>query len=186
MDTHYSQLELFSGGREPETVKADAKPRRFLFQVNRYEKTIFLLIGFIVTGMCFYCLGVEHGKKLAAQKMDRGLDMASSRPVEGTAAVVPAPVVRKIEAPVPVAAVAPMEASAAQKGSFTVQIGSYQGKDSAERERVKLVKKGLSPLIVKKGEFNIVCVGNFADKETARSLLSKLRQNYRDCYIRRL
>jgi cell division protein FtsN len=72
------------------------------------------------------------------------------------------------------------------KNAFTVQVGSYQGRDAAERERAKLVKKGFAPLMLQKGAYTVVCVGSFGDKETAKPLLTKLRQNYRDCYIRRL
>ncbi|MGE5307608.1 MAG: SPOR domain-containing protein [Deltaproteobacteria bacterium] len=232
MDKRYSQLELFSGGRGPETVREDAGRTPFILQVNRYEKTIFMIIGFLVTGICFYCLGVDHGKKVALAS-NRGMDLASRVPVSRPAAAATVAVQeRKAEQ----VSTSPMQAMAEQarmqamaqqmnaqqaraqaiaqqmkartaqqtvkpasartvlaarpgvpqSGVFTVQIGTYEVLATAERERQKLAQKGFSPQIVKKGAYNVVCVGAFADKETARSLLSKLRQNYRDCYIRRL
>jgi len=201
MDKRYSQLELFSEGREPETVKEGVAPS-FFFQVNRFEKVIFFLIGFIVTGAGFFCLGVEHGKRLTAQRPtpDFNLALAQKRsavkivvtpraPVTAPQALSPSS--RRIEPPSPVVAVPQMASRVRQSagipaGSFTIQVGTYQMSDAAVREKDKLASKGFSPVIMKKGAYNIVCVGTFADKETARSLLSKLRQNYRDCYIRRL
>jgi len=201
MDKRYSQLELFSEGREPETVKEGVAPS-FFFQVNRFEKVIFFLIGFIVTGAGFFCLGVEHGKRLTAQRPtpDFNLALAQKRSAVKIVVAPRAPAVvpqaippssRRMEPLSPVVAV-PQMASNVRKsagipaGSFTIQIGTYQMPDAAVREKDKLASKGFSPVIMKKGAYNIVCVGTFADKETARSLLSRLRQNYRDCYIRRL
>ena len=197
MDKRYSQLELFSEGREPETVKEGPGRPSFLFQVNRFQSVIFFLIGFIVTGTSFFCLGVEHGKRLASLRPKADFDLAlvqrrsAVRVVAAPQAVIaPAmqPSSRRMEPAAPVVApvaVAPQESRIALAG-FTIQIGTYQMSDAAQREKDKLVKKGFSPVVMKKGAYNIVCVGTFADKETARSLLSKLRQNYRDCYIRRL
>lgn len=201
MDKRYSQLELFSEGREPEAVKEGSRASAFFFQVNRFEKVIFFLIGFIVTGAGFFCLGVEHGKRLTAQRPTPDFNLALAQKRSAVKIVVtpraPAapqaipPSSRRIEPPSPVAAPPQMAGNVRQgagipAGSFTIQIGTYQMSDAAQREKDKLARKGFSPVVVKKGAYNIVCVGTFADKETARSLLSKLRQNYRDCYIRRL
>jgi hypothetical protein len=188
MDKRYSQLELFSEGREAEPVREQAERTPFIFQINRYEKTIFMLIGFIVTGISFYCLGVEHGKARSLARMNSEMDLAA-KPAAAPVKRCEAPPVAVIPAASPIlvqAAVVPQQAKAEKKGSFTIQVGTYQAKTAAERERDKLAKSGFVPLIVKQGVYNVVLVGNFTKKETAISSLSRLRQNYRDCYIRRL
>lgn len=203
MDKRYSQLELFSQ-EQPAAAPEGARRPSFLLQVNRYEKSIFLMIGFIVTAAAFYCLGMERGKSLAVRRLSTGLDLALKNPQsprrqpaaellkapEASAAAAVVSVAHKaapVPRPQPVvrAAISPSEVNG-KKGLFTIQIGTYQARTSAEREKNKLVRKGLAPVMVKKGAYTVLCVGNFNTKETARSLLSKLRQNYRDCYIRRL
>jgi cell division protein FtsN len=83
-------------------------------------------------------------------------------------------------------AVAFVQAKAEKKGSFAIQVGTYQAKADAQHEQDKLAKSGISSRIVKQGKYTIVVVGSFGDKEMARPVLSRLRQAYRDCYIRRL
>lgn len=218
MDKRYSQLELFTGGQEREPGRDEPRHGLFTFHVNGYEKTVFLLIGFIVTGVLFYCLGVEHGKARAMARMNVGFDLAAKPvPAQRTEARVSAVAPVKsnqasqslITVAVPLkqgqvkngkpAAVVAEERTVRAGGAgktasqervsmtgFTIQIGTYQVEAAAERERDNLAKFGLSPVILKQGRYNVVIVGNFSDKEMARSLLSRLRQNYRDCYIRRL
>ncbi len=201
MDKRYSQLELFSAGREHEPVREEASRRPFIFRVNGYEKTLFLLIGFVVTGAVCYCLGVEHGKARALAKINAGFDLAA-RPApvkraEPVAAPVAVPKAVRLpnSATLPVAQSVPSaqakaavkkEAPQQQAGAFTIQIGTYRSVAAAKLEKDKLAKKGIPASIVKRGDYNLVVVGNFGDKETARSTLTRLRQNYRDCYIRRL
>lgn len=213
MDKRYSQLELFGEQRGSQPVGDEAEQRPFLFRVNLYQKTIFLLIGFLVTGVTFYCLGMEHGKARALARVNEGLDFAAkpeqgfNRSPEASVRVIsPAPVqqqsipaaaspsvtVTAKKLPVPSrqkqltdAGLVAVTKTTALTG-YTIQVGTYKVKTAAEREKVKLKKTGFSPQIVIQGEYSVVMVGNFTDKEKARSLLSKLRQNYRDCYIRRL
>jgi hypothetical protein len=199
MDKRYSQLELFGEERARELVPDEPGRKPFISRINRYQQTIFLLIGFVITGILFYCLGVEQGKSRAMGTINAGFDFAARQPSvvrQAEAKPVVQPVIRADGAPrVPVKPVVlpktnkvqqPVPVLAEAKGGFTVQIGTYQAQATAQRERDKLTKLGFSPLIVKQGVYNVVIVGSFCDKEKARSLLSKLRQNYGDCYIRRL
>lgn len=214
MEKRYSQLELFTGGQGGDAASGEPRHGFFSLRINGYEKTLFLLIGFLVTGVSFYCLGVEHGKARAMARVNAGFDIAArpapaavqpvmprvsagvpAKPNQTSQAIVvamPAKALQTVKGVKPVAAVpAPKvgtlsgQEMAAVSG-FTIQIGTYQVRAAAERERDNLVKIGLTPAIVKQGAYNVVIVGNFSDKEMAKSLLSRLRQNYRDCYIRRL
>jgi len=73
-----------------------------------------------------------------------------------------------------------------KKGRFTVQLASYQNKTLAQKEAQNLKKNGYTPLIIPKGKYLILCVGNFTDESKAKSILSKLKKQYNDSRIRRL
>lgn len=166
----HSQLELFYQGQDLNEKKANPQlSNSFWVYIRNYERIILIIIGFIITGVISFCLGVERGKFDVAQKYE----LKS-----------PAPVIEKAAQPVNVKdeTVQPE----IQEGGYTIQVASYQTKTNAEREKESLEKKGFSALILSKGKYIIVCVGNFSDKEKAKSLQLRLRQNYRDCYIRRL
>ena len=74
----------------------------------------------------------------------------------------------------------------AAKERFTIQLASYQNKTIAQKEAQSLKKNGYTPLIIQKGNYSILCVGNFTDKTKAKSTLSKLKKQYHDSMIRRL
>lgn len=200
----HSQLELFSRDQDSEQLIAKPVDSGFLDYIKLYEKAILAIIGFIITAVAAFCFGVEKGKTIAISSTNSRFDVAErqsqdSAPVVFTKREIPE--VAKLPSPdssvsftikgrlknTPVKQEIILEHPAQQgRNVYTIQIASYLARGGAEKEMAKLREKGLSPLVIKKGEYNVVCVGNFSNKETARSLLSQLRSKYRDCYIRRL
>jgi hypothetical protein len=170
-----SQLELFSQKEEPYRVRSEI-PAASLGYVVSFEKMILVAIGFIVTAVVAFCLGVEKGKtqETISPTLASG---PSPSPLRETVQGNPVPAVSKPEVSVK---------SDEESSGYTVQVASYQTRSYAEKETAKLKKKGFSTLILSKGKYVIVCVGNFTDKEKARSLQTELRLKYRDCCIRRL
>jgi hypothetical protein len=159
------QLELFTQGNKPAPVKTE-REHRFLSSIRRYEKIILFIIGFFVTGLISFSLGVEKGKGMAAPpKNSANLDLAN--------VVKPEPE-------------APPKMPAQLQNYYTIQIASYRTNSSAQKEAEGLRKKGFSAAIIAKGDYNIVCVGNFPDREKARPSLSELKKRYDDCFIRRI
>ena len=69
---------------------------------------------------------------------------------------------------------------------YTIQLASYKKESSAKKEAEALKKKGFLPLVLNKGEYTIVCVGNFKYKNNASPLLPELRKRYQDCFVSRL
>jgi cell division septation protein DedD len=198
MEREYSQLELFS--REKEAEAGSQMPVSLREYLRRFEKMVILLICFIVTGIVCFSFGVEKGKSIARvtnlQRLDlaQGAQRQALKPVaRDLSPVVPvrAPVqqinpAREIT-PAPAKPVSqPQQKPQIQQGWFTIQVASYQDKKHAQKESQNLINKGFSPQLLSKGGYTVVCVGNFKEKEKARSLLSQLRLKYRDCYIRRL
>jgi hypothetical protein len=167
------QLELFTDAKDNRQAKPKA-PFSFLRYVSRYEKAALFIIGFIITGIVSFSLGIERGKRTVSLtqppaaisevevKKDKQLINADMR------------LVKELNPPQP------------QPQPYTIQVASYQSKVLAEKEAEALRRKGFSPLVFPKGAYVVVCVGNFANKETARSSLSELKKRYQDCFIRRL
>jgi cell division septation protein DedD len=72
---------------------------------------------------------------------------------------------------------------------FTIQVASFQDKSRAEIVANDLKQKGYQPVISPKelpdkGTWYRVFVGDFATEEEAKSLLGKLKENYKDSFIK--
>lgn len=163
----HSQLELFSQSKDyPPAVKRSLN-KVFFGYIRGYEKVLLAIIGFMITGIVSFSLGVEKGKKLTISSIP-------DVPVKPT-------MTEKIEKQ-------DTRPSIQEQGlyNYTIQVASYQSRTSAEKEAQTLRKKGHPPLILPKGKYSVVCVGNFADKKMATAMLSELKKRYRDCFIRRL
>jgi len=201
---NFSQLELFSQGDDRSASKSEL-PGSLRGYLRHFEKAVLGIIVFLITAVVAFCLGVEKGKKIAGFRGGPQFDTAANhQPLKVVPAVRLAPVQPRTAAPVnPVPVMAGNTAPDKLKSpelspalsaqpvnqdnaGFTIQVATYSTKSSAQDELGKLRKRGFAPVIVSKGGYNIICVGSFTKKEMAKSLLSKLRQNYRDCYIRRL
>jgi len=175
------QLELFSQTKEYNQKEARLSGLLLNF-IWAWEKTILIVIGLIITGIVCFSFGVERGKRIVQLKTDSRLDIALK-----TQKTQPKSAPKQAD----------MQAQTAQpvkKGeelqellpNYTIQVASFINKTNAQKEADTLKKKGLSSIILPKGKFTIVCVGNFSNKEEAEFLLLKLKKQYQDCRVRRL
>lgn len=177
---NYSQLELFSSVNTDNALQRRAS-KSLLSRIRGYEKTILAVICLVITAVISFSLGVEKGKHIAALKTLRP-ELANK--IKALPALTKQATVQQNNA----------EGIRAQSGeektipmqNYTIQLASYRSKQDADKEAVLLKKKGLAPLILPKGKFVIICVGNFSNKQTAQSLLLVLKKRYQDCFIRRL
>lgn len=160
----HSQLELFCEiAKKKRAADIQNATKSFFNYMRSYEKAILVIIIAIVTSIVSFSLGVEKGKRLAS--------------VNPVSVIAP-----KIEKPVNTQPF-PQDAS---NNNYTIQVASYKSRASAEKEAEALKKRGLSPLVLAKDKYIVVCVGEFFSKENAQSLLPKLKKRYQDCFIRRL
>lgn len=182
------QLELFSHSRSHNYLKKrSGKP--FFTYIRGYEKVILIVIGFFATGLFSFSLGVEKGKKLALARDNFMPPVKQEMVIEDKTVNNLIPNVPKPEKqPVITSEEIVKQLPAPQKtgSAYTVQLASYKTRVSAQKEAQALKKKGFSTLILSKGSYVVLCVGNFSTKETARQLVLQLQKRYRDCYIRRL
>jgi cell division protein FtsN len=184
-----SQLELFP--QAGSTGESNHKtPGQFLYSLRQHEKIIVVIILFITCGVICFSLGVEKGKNISAEKKNiQPLDSAKSAQLQN---VVPKAIVSKIAIPqaiVPAnnnlqAAIPPKAGTGI--GNYTIQVASYQSRISAEKESAQLTKRGLTSLVLSKGRFSVLYVGRFSDMQSARPVLTELKKQYHDCFIRRI
>lgn len=176
---YYHQLELFSQAKNGN----QASPRIYKRSINylsKYEKAILIIIGFVITGIASFSLGVEKGKSYILLRTDSQLDIAV-KPKLTLPVSVPKQIINEQQYQ-PVKKDDPKE----YIQNYTIQVASFSKRSNAQKEADFLKRNGLSTLVLSKGKFSIVCVGNFAKREAAESLLSKLKKQYQDCRIRRL
>ena len=184
-----SQLELFENTNTQETAKSSGSAFSLFGRIRAYEKTILIVIGISFVSIASFSLGVERGKRLSSIRTDRyDLAMRNAPAVSLKAATEQKQVTAS--APVTTQQITQDRKTALPalnlSQGYVIQLASYKAKASAQQEAKILEKRGYSPLILSKGKFSVLCVGNFADKEAAQSLLTQLKKRYKDCYVRRL
>ncbi|MDD4954369.1 MAG: SPOR domain-containing protein [Candidatus Omnitrophica bacterium] len=186
--TDNSQLELFSESEDFNKSNKGLPDKSWLSFIWGYEKTILIILGIVTISIISYSLGIERGRHLSILRSSSRLDIAALKP--GRAA----PVVKPERRIGPIPAVqfqnkeilAPQQDSQQQAATYIIQLASYKSREYAQREAQILKRRGFSPLILSKGNYIILCIGNFPKKETAQSILSGLKKQYNGCYIRRL
>jgi cell division protein FtsN len=194
------QLELFTAKGESGALKPRVLNNPFLSYIHAYEKTILIIIGIVITGIVSFSFGVESGKRSVAQKGRVNFDMALNVP---QAQPVKQPVVKQVLPQQPALKTFPVNAQAPipaveNKGTisvpavkstienYTIQVASYKSKTYAQKEAQALKKQGFVTLTLSKGNYIVLCVGNFNSKEKAQSFVSQLKKRYQGCTIRRL
>lgn len=161
------QLELFSRPDDPSGPRTDAN-NSLLKRIWNYEKTILIILAMLVTGIIAFSLGVEKGKMIAVS------------PQNPAPAAVSQPVIRKG------AAVNPPTPSLRKQGAFTIQVATFKTKANARKEAANINKMGLDAIILTRGDYIILCAGNFPSQEAAQPLVGELNKRYGNCSIRRL
>ncbi len=173
-----SQLELF-GDIKGALGQAPQKRGSFFGRMQGYEKKVLLVICFIVVAIAAFSLGVEKGKKITPEV---NLVAAKTQVVLPEAPEKQAPaLMRKEDSVNPKEAKSPLE-------RYTIQVASYKTARYAQQEAEEFRKKGLTPLIITKGVYTVLYVGNFPDQEAAKSALSELKRQkrYAGSMVRRL
>jgi len=178
------QLELFSKERGALAIKKLSSGSLFT-RIRGHEKVMLVILCVITTGIISFSLGVERGKRLSMsssnfQPILQPSGVTEDRVKENKTETeqVQQAIIKK-EEPI-------KEAIPVKTQSFTIQLASYKTKTSAQKGAEILKKRGLSPVVLPKGNYIILCVGNFSTKETAKPLVTELQKQYKGCYIRRL
>ena len=80
---------------------------------------------------------------------------------------------------------APKEKPKKSNEMFTVQVIAYRSKKSAQKELIKLSKKGYKPFIILGGGYYQICVGEFKAHAEAEKAITDIKKNHPDSFIRK-
>jgi hypothetical protein len=164
------QLELFKTDQDrPKIFRGDSFRPSFFSVVKIHEKAILIAIGFIIVSLISFSLGVEKGKGLIKVQLENREEKnvyAQQSLKEKVLQV--------------------KDDKSEVKAEYTIQVATFRTKTYAQKEAERLKKKGLETLIIPRGEFVTVCVGNFFERQEAKISLNQLKKIYHDCFIRRL
>lgn len=171
------QLELFSLPA-PNPEQKPGFSDSFFGYIRGYERIILFTIALIFTGTIFFSLGVEKGKRCVSLEFSPEFNVVPAQERQTVNA--------KQELQPPQEETEQKQKKEENLKNYTIQVATFSEKASAQKEAETLKKKGMTAAVIKKGSYNIVCVGSFAKKDLAKSLLTKLKKQYRDGFIRRL
>ena len=171
-----SQFELFPGAPGS---SADASRPRYLFAhlTLSLENTVVLAIMMVMTVVFAFSLGVEKGKKSNPPSITpiNLVRQQRSFPKESDVSFPE----RKIVA-------GGLASEKTLNFSYTIQVASFKDEAYAQKEASALKRKGLDAFVAEKGDYRIVCVGKFRNKDQTNLLVPKLKRKYTDCLVRRL
>ena len=209
MNINYKQpqFELFPANSA--TMDEVNKPKFLLANLTlSTESLVILAILGIMIAVFAFSLGVERGKHLTAQALDERVSAAwnlaprkpmmapravasgmvqpavaapsaTRKAMVGNAGFVSTPVIAKVVKP------AVIQSQPLAKGRFTLQAATYKNEAFAKQEAMAWKAKGLQSFLIKKGDFWLVCLGQYASVETAGAALKKLPPKYRSSSVRR-
>ena len=190
-----SQIDFLShvGGKAEEP----SRPRYMAAQMSlSLENLVIFAIVAIMVVIFVFSLGIERGKGVALTTIEAPVSDGKSvmktevkefkaDPQKIKSVLSSSKAIVKAK-PV-VAAPAGTSAKPAGTGAYTLQVASYKGIKSAQREADKLKQKGFDNVyVLPKGTYTIVCVGNFQNKEDASGVKRQLNNRYQGSVVRRL
>ena len=181
------QLHLF--GIEPDT-----KSERIRQSFNLPLDTLILMgvvVGLLLT--VAFSLGVERGRKMSyldtkkKELANFSVDKLENQGTIEQAKTTPGKL-RKLEIEVQEPEIdqnpQPEKNSQDSGQKYRIQVASYAGSQRAQQEVEKLKNKGYPALVLQKGQYMVVFVGEFSDKQEAREKMQSLKSSYSDCFIR--
>jgi cell division protein FtsN len=201
MERENIQKELFDGFDQPRR-----QPKRFsqLFQKTDFsislgaEKLVFLSIGMLMLLVVSFALGVERGKAVSLARIDARPAQADIRPVRAVnvqtipaqqiAKTAPVTVKKPIVSGAPQAVKAPAQAvpqvAADKSKPYTIVAVAFSKETSATAEVARFKSAGIEAFVYRNEPYYLVCIGAFANKESAQKTLMKVKQLRRDAYVR--
>lgn len=211
MEDGKSQKELFNFNDKPRKVfpdlmgflpKADLEGKIAITMT--LEKIVFITITVMLLMVVVFALGVERGKIIARPAISiaipaQGSPSTQARPAAQKPQVAPPqPAAATQQAAtlqstaikiktVPIAKVAPMQqAAAADKTArpYTIVAATFANKGTAAQEMTRLKKDGFDAMLVQSGRYFRLCIGAYPDKESAQGSLKRVKQRYKDAYIK--
>ena len=171
--------------------KKNTISRRYFTATLSYENIVFFSVIFIMLGVAVFALGVERGKKLALKDRILLTDLIDNKKTARQDTVpesVDVPDIKDAQPYVPPAKIReePKETvTVSDDKPYTVQLIAYKSEISANKEMEELKKEGYETFLIVRDGYYQICVGNFRNKEEAKSTIAALSKIYKDCFFRR-
>lgn len=199
-----TQFELF-----PSTRSKTLEPGKKKFLIRplmlRGENMIVLAAVLVMSMVVSFSLGVERGKKASFSDARRqlvqwkkDLEVSLQAKYQKMAQTSPAPAqpvaeknvtsdtAEAYDPPVKTDAEAPAPVEKKVDNQYTIQVASFKLEKHAKQEALTLKNKGFETLVMPKGNYMIVCVGQFKEHGEAKDFSRKLKGDYKDLLVRRL
>ncbi|MDD5352286.1 MAG: SPOR domain-containing protein [Candidatus Omnitrophica bacterium] len=184
------QLEIFNLGtkakREPFSPRETSEQTTTLkFPTQLCIKIACLMILLIIS----FALGIERGKILAKnQVMPRLIVTTKTQETTKETAIKREEVVKQPVLNPPVENTAKkVKDGNLMSSNYIIQVATYKKNSSfIKKEASKLQQKGYNTVLIGSGEYMQVCAGKFTNKKDATEHLNKLKQTYKDCFIRKI
>jgi len=209
------QLDLFARGKAEETRREDFRDRFSSKIILSWENLVVGVIFITLSFLLFFSLGVERGKRQVGMDPELGdsnlkqataapqpapvTSIANSANIQLARNFVPKVTPRKSDVDftkvgqssptsqikvLQVVSVTDENTPAIKK--YTIQVATFGKDDFARQEEGRLKGQGYQTIIKSSGQWRVLCVGSFSDKQEAEATLRKLKSKYHDCYVRRL
>jgi len=199
-----TQFELFPSARS-KTIESGRKKIFFRPMKLRGENLIVLAAILVMSMVVSYSLGVEKGRKSSFADARRHLvqwkkELEASLQIKyktaAQTATVPVKAVsdKSVTSYTAEAYDSPSKSTAESAApvekkvdnQYTIQVASFKLEKYAKQEALMLEKKGFETLVMPKGNYMIVCVGQFKGRDEAKDFSAKLRSDYKDLLVRRM
>ena len=180
------QKELFEDfvSKEKKIHSRDFLQKNSKLSLNLcFGHLIFVFIGFIIALAVVFSIGVEKGKSISSVSLRQAeayKDIKEAERIESENFVFEQQndieeidvSARSVDVEIPFA--------------FTVQVASYRREEVAKKHEEQLKAQGNDAFVLKKGDYYIVCVGKFSNRQGADTQMKKLRKVYSDCLVRKI
>jgi len=177
-------MARYSSELFPDLGKGRGTKRRFVREFRlvheRYvklneEKIALVILLFLGVGVCGYLLGYNIGVK---KPSDAGSTESEPHPVKISNVENNTQTILQTEAFSP--------GENITKYRYLVQLVAYKNRDYALAEKKRLERKGYDVVIKKSGRWSIVYAGYYDRRKDAEKALKKLKEDYRDAFIKKV
>lgn len=192
-----TQFELFPQSNATHAQLSETSRPLFRdFHLTAENSIVFFII-FVMICVLSFSVGVERGKQFSQPVKVQNIPLEKVEPTASAGVSIPGKPVMltgqavkntgpvTVEQPKDQVIEIPLPATASD-GSYTIQVASFKSEGSAKREADRLKKIGYEIYVLPKSGFSLVCVGKFGQKDEANRISTKLKNQYKDCLVRRM
>lgn len=157
------------------------------------EKIVFAAIGIIMLVVAVYAIGVEKGRTAGKTAGTISVALPKELQPQPSRILPPTPSSQGPQS-VPAMAIEPksvtMESTAIKiktidiKRPYAIIAATFSNKDTAVREAKGMKKDGFDASVIPADKYFQVCIGAYTTRDSAQNALKKVRQKYKDAYIK--